>query len=468
MPFSSIDWFNRGHPSRLRKNLRIGVAEGVLATPYVFLYVGGNLVLAALLTQVFQVSKGMYGLIVALPALCNAIQILAIPFLARMMDAKRMALGFSWAYLVVWVAMALALPFIPVDNPAQAAWWFLIFLGVNSLFQAIAGVAWTSWVQEWVPQRLRGKYFGRRNRWISLATILFLLASAKWIEWVGSGVTGYQTLFLLVAVLRFFSIAWQHRIVSPANDQDKLAHVGWWGQLGRLGRDRNFVRLVLFGAAVSFLLNTNAPYGAVYLYEFIQLSVFQVSILVIVASLAGAFALPLWGQLADRYGCKTIILLGLFLWGGISLWWPFLHVAFTWPLYVMWGLGGLGMAGFGLGWFNLILKVIPPQAKIAGISLNTALVSIAAAIGPVLMGMFLQMADRVEWISVRSTYLIAFTAVPVAVMMSVVLLRRVDEPEADGMNAVFGAMRTARQIMVLQGLAFLANVTPFRQRRRGK
>lgn len=466
MAFASLDFFDRGGPSPLRKNLRIGLWEAVFATPYIYLYVGGNIILAALLTQIFQIGSGPYGLIVSLPALCNSIQFLLVPLLARVMSPRWMTLGFGWMSMGLWLAFTLALPWIPVDDPKLAATWMVVFLGINALLQALVGVGWTSWVQEWVPRRLRGKYFGLRNRWAGYMSILFILLAGEMIGWMDGSVLAYQGLFLLVALMRFFSLAWQHRIQLPDRSGETMMHVGWWKQLSLLGAHPSFVRLVVFGATASFLINLKVPFGPVYLYQMLQMTVGQVSLLAIIASLFGALTMPLWGRLSDRYGCKSIIIIGLGLWASINLFWWTLTPLRIWPLYLMWMVAGIGGAGFGLGWFNLILKTIPPEAKTAGISLNTALVSLAAGLAPILMGQTLQWVGAGEWIPLRTAYLLCFTLAPAAVLLSLLLLRKIEEPESDGMNSVLGAMRTARQILVVQGLTFLTNVAPVRLKRK--
>lgn len=97
--------------SSQRRNLRVGVIEALLATPWVFLSLPGNFLIAALLTQCFGLSKEIYGVIASMPAWANAVQLLLVPMLSRWMRPKAMTIGFSWANYVLWIGLLATLLF---------------------------------------------------------------------------------------------------------------------------------------------------------------------------------------------------------------------------------------------------------------------------------------------------------------------------------------------------------------------
>ena len=165
-----------------RRNLYIGTGEGILAMPWAFLSLPGNFILSALLTQFYGLDKISYGLIVSLPAWTNAVQIFIIPWLARFLTPKDLTLGMSWFNIGLWTVLAAALPYLPTGKASGVANLFLIFFLLASVSQSFLGVGWTSWVKDWVPTRLRGQYFGQRNRWLSVSTVLFLLLALALFE----------------------------------------------------------------------------------------------------------------------------------------------------------------------------------------------------------------------------------------------------------------------------------------------
>ena len=70
----------------------IGTGEGILAMPWQLLTLPGNFVIAALLTQYYGLGKATYGLIVSLPMWSNAAQIVVLPWLARFLTPKELAI----------------------------------------------------------------------------------------------------------------------------------------------------------------------------------------------------------------------------------------------------------------------------------------------------------------------------------------------------------------------------------------
>jgi hypothetical protein len=146
-----------------RRNLLAGTGEGILATPWAFLSLPGNFVLAALLTQVYQLDTATYGLIASLPAWGNALQIFIIPWLARFLTPKELALGMSWFNIGLWSVFAAVLPHLPAvfhcgnDFGGQSGLLRELFVGEA---QAAAGFAED--VVEIVFERYVHRRCGRR------------------------------------------------------------------------------------------------------------------------------------------------------------------------------------------------------------------------------------------------------------------------------------------------------------------
>jgi len=117
---------------------------------------------------------------------------------------------------------------------------------------------------------------------------------------------------------------------------------------------------------------------------------------------------------------------------------------------------GFTWAGFTLGQFNLMLKLIPPEAKITAIGLNTAVTSIITAIAPILSGGAITWALH-RGVDPLKVYHWAFVLQTLPALLSAFLLLRVQEPKASPLSTVFGAMRNIRTLGAMLSLTFLAN-----------
>src|SRR5690606_6084946 len=126
-----------------------------------------------------------------------------------------------------------------------------------------------------------------------------------------------------------------------------------------------------------------------------------------------------------------------------------------------WINGGIFSAAFLLGQFNLILRLMPTHARTAAVSLNLSVMSLAAGIAPVLGGIILQNSVRGDDL----LYRIGIGAMCVASILCIPFLRSIKEPEKTNPKGVLGAMRTARQILMLQGMSFAAAANTIARKR---
>jgi len=452
------------HPDLLRRNLNTCSWEGMAALPLVFISLPGNFIIAALLTKSFSISEGWYGVIASLPAWSNVLQLALIPLLSRWLAPKALTLVTAWAHLGCWLLFALALPFLTFQNQTLAGLFFLIFFALSSVLAAVVGVSWTSWIQEWIPGRVRGKYFGNRNRLITLGSIVFLLGTGKLLGLFNDSLLGYQILLLGAIGLRGLSILGQHSILSSKKRKQRVERHRWRDYPSILHQAPSLLVFMLFGGLFGFATNMIGPFYSIFMYDLVGMSVAQVSWLIIIASIGGALSFPGWGRLLDKFGNKPVIILSLALWQGPNYLWCIITPDNSWILYGMWAFGGIMSAGYVLGSFNLLLKLMPPQAKTAGVSLYLAITSLSAAIAPILGGAYFTWSTAAGFDPMR-TYHISFLIMPTLCLLGCLILFKIHEPSSAKVREVVGAMRSMRQIGALVGLPFLANYTFLRRRK---
>lgn len=271
-----------------RRNLVIGTGEGILAMPWNFITLPGNFIVAALLTQYYGIGKATYGLLVSLPMWSNAAQIALLPWLARFLTPKDLALGMGWLNIGMWTMLAAVLPFLPADDPRGTARLFLVFFAVASLSQAFVGVGWTSWVRVWVPSKIRGKYFGKRNRWLNIGTVVFLLLALALFAENETSLWPYQVLITVAVVARYGSLIWQHGIRTDAEHLDVVGH-GVVAQLRQNLDAPGLPRFIVFAAWTSFWLAFAGPFVPVFSFEELGIQPGTFTILVILATGSGIF-----------------------------------------------------------------------------------------------------------------------------------------------------------------------------------
>jgi MFS family permease len=233
-------------------------------------------------------------------------------------------------------------------------------------------------------------------------------------------------------------------------------------QLTIVLESKSLLPFIAFGAVWAFAANCFGPFYHVFMFEQLQFDAFRVGLLATIAQLTGALALPAWGHLLDRYGNKSVMTFSLILWQVQNLVWCFLEPANRDLTYGMWVWGGATSAGFILGQFTLLLKLIPLEAKNLAIGVNLAVVSLVAAVAPIVGGTILTWALARWPADPLAVYHACFLAQPAIALAGGFLLLRVREPQASSLTMVFGAMRNIRTLSGVFGLGFLANYVFYR------
>ena len=242
--------------SPLRRNLRLSIYDGLAATPMVFLVQPGNFIVAALLVKLFQLPADVYGIIVALPFFGNFAQAFLMPLVNTWMSPKAVSVAFTSLQALCWAGLAVMLSFLPLNRPETSGHWFLAFFAVSAAITSLTGVSFASWIQEWMPVRVRGKFFGRRNRLLQVAQVGFLLAAGQVINRLAGELIAFQCLLIGAAMLRVGSSMFQHRIKTVAPELAQLEmKTPWTLQLKALLNTPAFLWLVAYGAGWGFAAN---------------------------------------------------------------------------------------------------------------------------------------------------------------------------------------------------------------------
>src|SRR5439155_156928 len=146
-----------GTAAPVPRTLGISVAVGVVAALVGACASGGAITAWALYLGLTPVLVGVLG------ALPFAAQIVQIPsaWLTRSRGGRRTALWTIGVSRQLPLALAL-LPWLSFPEPVQRA-VLLAVAAASSILSVAGNNAWTSWMGELVPDRLRGRYFGRRT-----------------------------------------------------------------------------------------------------------------------------------------------------------------------------------------------------------------------------------------------------------------------------------------------------------------
>lgn len=435
--------------------------DGINAVPLTVISQPGNAVIAALLTGTFALSTRTYGFITSLPFWFNFLQVVLTPLLAQRLSARSLCIASAWMHVVGWLVFVAVMPFVPMHDDPVTRTIFIAIFSFIALSTAINGVAWNTWMQAAVPLRVRGKFFGRRNRLLYISLLAFLFAASGVLAWFHGSLLAFHVLLSVAIIMRTMSVLAQHRMHLTSSNKPAHAETPWPEQVRRVWQDRTYMRFIAFAALMGFSVNLFSPFFPVFMYDQLHLSAAETNFMLLTGIVGAAVAFPAWGHMIDRYGNIPIMIVSLVLWQSFNFLWCFVTPANIWLLYIPLTTGGLFSAGYGVGVFGLLLKLTPPEARTMGMALFVSLSSLAAALGPITGSNLISWAIARGW-SGLTVYHIAFAVMPVFTMLNCLLLKKVAEARSARVTEVVGAMRSVRTLASLFGLTFLVNQVFYR------
>ncbi len=450
----------------LARSLRNCLADGLTAMPIVTIVLPAGVFLTALVTKGIPLPKAAIGLLMSMPSVANFLQLFASPFVP-VRAAKQVGVIMAGLQALTWLALVPLLSLLPSLPRGGAGAWLTGWFFVTSLCGSITTVAWNAWIDSWVPGRLRGKFFGRRNRLVQMASTVFLVPLGWALSHWHYDIRVFQGIILFALVLRAISLRLTWLAPGRPFRRQPMPVLAVREQLAVVRRSHSLLWFIAFGGAWQFAANSFGAFYPIFLFEQMDFSAFDVGLLATVASLGGALSMPAWGRLIDRHGSRPVMLFSLVAWQLQNFLWCFLEPHSRTLVYFLcaWGglasVGAVASAGFVLGLFTMLLRLIPPEARGFAIGLNLAITSLAAAVAPVAGGLALTWALE-RWSDPLAVYHVCFAVQPLLALASCFLLLRVREPRASTLTMMFGAMRNVRTLGGILGLNFLTNYVFFK------
>ncbi len=444
------------------KNKSITTVDKLRAIPWFYAFTAGNVVFCLLtvfgpifplyLTS-FGLSYAKIGSIISLIPFC-ALLALVLSQWAVHAGPKRILIIF-YGIRTTFLCLLLLSPWIAERfGSAGVFYWVIGIVIMFAVCRGIAEVGYFPWLQEFVPNRVRGKV-DATNAVISGAIAVMVTLGASWILKQISDVTGYSILMgvgLLVGFVALIFIGF----IPGGNPMpvEQIRTPFFKAILGPL-HDRNY--LYFIGGASLYWLGIGCfPFLPIFLKNQIGLRSDTILILDAIMRTGLLASCWLWGWSVDRFGGKPALIFGLL----IIMLFPLLLMVMPrgtggilgW-LVVAYAVFGVGNQAFLAGTSRYFyVRAVPPGNKNPSYySLNYASFNLFWASGPFLAGWLLDLGQSLRGgfmgISIDAFWLL-FAFSMLLFIASVWLFNRLQKD---------GAVRTGEFIsMFIQGNPLLA------------
>ncbi len=432
------------------RGLRWSIISNAMNTVFVqFTFFGSVFVL---FLDALGLSKTQMGFLLSLLPFFGLVALFVAPAVARF-GYKRTYLTFFGVRNVA-AAGLLFTPWVLSRYGSQAALLYVaVIVALFAMLRAVGVTASFPWVQEYVPNNVRGKYTATNNIFTTLTGFVavtvagFVLARTQ-------GLTGFMILIGTGVVFGLISVAFAALIPGGAPGADRGGE-GTGRDLGTAIRDRDFLAYL---ASVGLLTLVTVPLGSflpLFMQEQVGLDASKVVWLQTGTLLGSLVSSYLWGWAADRYGSIPVTLYGLGLRALLPICWMLMPRHSDWSLYVALGvalLQGIADMGWGIGSGRLLyVRIVPPDKRTDYMALYYAWIGIVGGVSQLMGGRIL---DYTQGLSGQffflpvDPFLPLFLAGVVLPMVSFLLLRSVHEEAGVGMGEFAG--------IFLRGNPFLA------------
>lgn len=379
--------------AELRRGLHMVMLDGIYTQALVTLTGGAFLVAFALL---LGASNLVIGLISAVSALTQTLQIPTI----YVVEATRRRKAFTVLALsigrIAWLAVAL-LPWIMPESYRMPV--FLAALFISSALSTVGGLAWQSWMRDFIPQDILGSYMGRRMARATLIGAVLSLAAGFGVDLykqILPEIGIYSIYFVLGTVAGLLSVRFLAHTPEPL--MERRLHPNFLKPIIEPFQDMNFRRLLFFLGSWNFAVNLAAPFFTVYMLKRLDLNMSAIIAFSVLSQAINVLFFRVWGHLADRFSNKSVLTQAGLMFITTFVLWPFTDLLHhpTWALLLLvliHALAGMSTAGVTLCTGNIALKLAPHGKATGYLAVRSLISGAAATVAPILGGI---LANRFE------------------------------------------------------------------------
>jgi MFS family permease len=373
-------------PAAVRRGLRFSMFEGALATVTISITgsIGGSVFLTgyALLLGANDFQLGLLG---ALPFIGQLFQFVAAYLEERVGQRRPLVLYSSLFGRLLWLPL-LAIPFLGLPVGLQIG-LFLALLACSYALNGMAGNAWMSWMSDLVPARERGRYFGLRNTLVSVSTMISTYTASRILDLFraqNQETLGYATIFAIACV---FAIAAALLIAQqPEPPYQRRERIPARQLFSAPLKDDRFRRFAFVSTAWALVTGISAPFFNAHGLNGLNLSFELLALTAIATSAVALFTQPLIGQLQDKFGDRTVMLICLF--GTVPLPWGWVlstpdNII---PLWLTSIFSGIFWPGITQGMMNLLMANTPAEGRGAFMASYGAITGVGTLVAGLLGG----------------------------------------------------------------------------------
>ena len=267
----------------------------------------------------------------------------------------------------------------------------IILYSLYAVFGAIAGPAWFSLMGELVPEKIRGKYFSKRNKIAGGVVLVSMLIAAFVLDFFktkGLALLGFSILFFIACFFRLISVALFTKHHYPKLKLEKGYYFSFV-QFIKKAPYNNFGKFTIYVTLMHSAAAIAGPFFAVYMLKDLNFSYTIYMLTNVSATIFTLLFFPLVGKFSDKYGNRELLKFGSFLVPIIPIVWLFSPN----PVYLILVpqlIAGIGWAAFNFAASNFIYDSVTPQRRGICVAYFNVVAGIGIFLGATVGGLLAQ------------------------------------------------------------------------------
>jgi MFS family permease len=345
--------------THLRPTLRASLFEG--ASSEVFAACAGGGILTAWAIYL-GASPLVIGLLGALPVACNVLNLPAA-WLTHIVGRKRLAVAAVGASRLAYLPL-IAFPLLSLPDATRLR-IFIALVAVTSVLAVIGNNAWIAWMGDLVPGPIRGRFFGRRTVFLTLAGATTSLAAGVTLDALGPRGWKGETLAGLVAVACLAGLAsiWLlRRQYEPAAAGTHSERAGW-AALADCLRDRAVRPFLWYQFFWHVAVGCVAGFISFHMLVNLRMGFALVAAHGVAVAVVRIVAAPLWGRAVDRLGARPVLVLCSFGVAAVPAIWMLTTPDRLWPIALEALVSGVLWGGHGIASVDLSVALAPRAGR---------------------------------------------------------------------------------------------------------
>ena len=263
------------------------------------------------------------------------------------------------------------------------------FILLIYILGAPSHVSWFSWMGSLVPEKERGKYFGRRNRYVQFFSFVALILGGFILDYYknsGIAILGFLIIFTLAFLFRSIAIMilmhqYEPKIVIVK--EDELNFLDFLKNLKKTSFGRFSYYLMFLRSLIYF----GIPFISVYILVVRGFSYLDFMFFSIALSIFMTIFYPLAGKIADNFGNIRLLRLATFSMAVSLLSWIF-SINLYYLIFVTQLFAGFAWAGILLASNNYIYDAVAQEKRGFALANFNLLIGIGMGVGSGLGALF--------------------------------------------------------------------------------